>query len=55
MLEMISDTLHTVGVGTGMGETLGEASIGATYGSVEGMVNSKLGRKWEYWFLEVSG
>ena len=55
MLEVLSDTLHTVGVGTGMEETLGEASIVATYGSVEDMVNSKLGRKWEYWFLEVSG
>ena len=55
MLEMPSDTLHTVVVGTGMEETLREASIVATYGSVEDMVNSKLGRKWEYWFLEVPG
>ena len=55
MLEVLSDTLHTVGVDTGMEETLGKASIVATYGSVEDMVNSKLGRKWEYWFLEVSG
>ena len=55
MLEVLSDTLHTVGLDTGMEETLGEASIVATYGSVQDMVNSKLGRKWEYWFLEVSG
>ena len=55
MLEMISDTLHSVGVGTGVEETLGEASIGATHGSVEDIANSELGRKWEHWFLEVSG
>ena len=55
MLEMPSDTLHTVGVGTGMEETQREASIVAIYGSVEDMVNSMLGRKWEYGFLEVPG
>ena len=55
MLEVLSDTLHTVGVGIGMEETLGEPTIVATYGSVEDMVNSLLGRKWEYGFLEVLG
>ena len=55
MLEMPSDTLHTVGVGTGMEETQREASIVAIYGTVEDMVNSMLGRKWEYGFLEVPG
>ena len=55
MLEMPSDTLQTVGVGTGMEETQREASIVATYGAVEDMVNSMLGRKWEYGFLEVLG
>ena len=55
MLEVLSDTLHTVGLDTGMDETLGEASIVATHGSIHDMVHSKLGRKWEYWFLEVSG
>ena len=38
-----------------MEETQREASIVAIYGSVEDMVNSKLGRKWEYGFLEVPG
>ena len=47
---MPSDTLHTVGVGTGMEDT---QSIASTYGSVE--ANSNMGRKWENWFLEVLG
>ena len=38
-----------------MEETQRGASIAATYGSVEDRVNTDLGRKWEYGFLEVPG
>ena len=55
MLKIPSDTLHTVGVGTGMEETQREASIVAIYGSIEDMINSLLGRKWEHRLLEVLG
>ena len=55
MLDMPSDTLHTVGEGTGMEETQMGASIVATYGSIEDMVNSLLSRRWEYGFLKVPG